>query len=118
MKYYNKIVFSKEITEQENAAFWGNEILNNLELKHTYYPIYFNSWLYDNHPNVLMALLMVAIKQCNKGISTMLDTGMKEKLASILDSIQFWKSSNWSNLLENCKSKNILEETLLLEEVR
>lgn len=118
MRYYNKKMFSKEITEQETDSFGENEILNNLDLKHTYYPIYFNSWLYDNHMNVLMALLMVAIKQCDKDINTMLETGMKEKLASILDSIQFWKSNNWSNLLESCKSKNILEEALLLEEVR
>ena len=36
----------------------------------------------------------------------------------ILDSIQFWKSSNWSDLLEKIKGKNLIEEALLLEEVR
>lgn len=118
MRYYNEKMFDKEITEQEMNAFSKNGHLNNLDLKHTYYPIYFDSWLYDNHPNALMALLMVAIKQCNKYINTMLDTGIMKKAASILDSVQFWKSSNWSNLLESCKSKSILEETLLLEEVR
>lgn len=118
MRYYNKKMFDKEITEQEINAFSKNGHLSNLELKHTYYPIYFDSWLYDNHPNALMALLMVAIKQCNKYINTMFDTGIMKKATSILDSVQFWKSSNWSNLLESFKSENILEETLLLEEIR
>lgn len=118
MRYYNKKTFNKEISEQETYAFSKNNHLNNLELKHTYSPIYFDSWLYDNHPDVLMALLMVAIKQCNKYVNTVLDTGIMKTTALILDSVQFWKSSNWSNLLENCKSKNILEETLLLEEIR
>ena len=79
MRYYNKKMFDKEITEQEINAFSKNGHLSNLELKHTYYPIYFDSWLYDNHPNALMALLMVAIKQCNKYINTMFDTGIMKK---------------------------------------
>ena len=76
MRYYNKKTFNKEISEQETYAFSKNNHLNNLELKHTYSPIYFDSWLYDNHPDVLMALLMVAIKQCNKYVNTVLDTGI------------------------------------------
>lgn len=118
MQYYNKITFNKEITEGETNAFFGNNSLGDLKLKHTYYPIYFDSWLYNNHPNVLMALLMVAIKQCDKYIDTTINVGIMEKLAVILDSIQFWKISNWNNLVESFKSKNILEETLLLEEAK
>lgn len=118
MRYYNKKAFQKEVTLQEKNAFEKNIFLNNLKLQNTYCPIYFDSWLYDNHTNALMALLMVAIKQCNKYINISLDNGIMKKVASILDSVQFWKSSNWSNLLEECETKNILEETLLLEDVR
>lgn len=118
MRYYNKKAFNKEIAEQERNAFFANVSLGNLELKHTYCPIYFNSWLYDNHINALSALLMVAIKQCDKYINTTLSTGTMKKVASILDSVQFWKNNNWSNLLESCEGKNILDEPLLLEEIR
>lgn len=118
MKYYRKKVFGKNIAGQELEAFQKNNVLRNLELKHTYLPVYFDAWLYDNHTNALMALLMVAIKQGSKFVDTQIDNEKGEIIASILDSIQFWKNSNWSNLLEKIKGKNLIEEALLLEEVR
>lgn len=118
MKYYYKKWFNKPINEKETQAFQKNNILNDLDLEHTYLPVYFNAWLYDNHTNALMALLMVAIKQSDKYVDTTLSTDNIDKLSTVLDSIQFWKNSNWSNLFEKFKGKNILDETLLLEEVR
>lgn len=118
MKYYNKKVFEKTIEEQEEVAFYKNSTLGRLQLNHTYLPIYFDAWLYDNHTNALMALLMVAIKQSNKFIDTQIGRDKGEIIASILDSVQFWKSSNWSDLLEKTKGKNLIEEALLLDEVR
>lgn len=118
MKYYHKKVFGQTIEVQEQEAFQKNKVLDTLELKHTYLPIYFDAWLYDNHTNALMALLMVAIKQGSKFVDTKIDNEKGEIIASILDSIQFWKSSNWSDLLEKTKGKNLIEEALLLEEVR
>lgn len=41
-----------------------------------------------------------------------------EIITSILDSIQFWKSSNWKSLYESLRGENIIEHALLLEEVR
>lgn len=118
MKYYHKKVFGKTIEEQELEAFQRNNVLGTLELKHTYLPIYFDAWLYDNHMNALMALLMVTIKQGSKFVDTQIENEKGEIISSILDSIQFWKSSNWSDLLEKIKGKNLIEEALLLEEVR
>lgn len=118
MKYCYKKVFEKEILEQELQSFQSNRILGNLELKHTYLPIYFNAWLYDNHINALMALLMVAIKQSGKFIDTIMSNDKLEVITAVLDSIQFWKSSNWGDLSEKLKGKNILGEALLLEDVR
>lgn len=120
MKYYNKKVFqkNKDISEWEKQAFQSNNLLGNLQLQHTYLPIYFDAWLYDNHKDAFMALLMVAIKKSGKSISTTIDAGKIEKLASIMDSIQFWKTDNWSNLVEKHKGKDILEETLLLGDIR
>lgn len=120
MKYHNKKAFQndKGISDQELKAFQANALLGDLKLQHTYLPIYFDAWLYDNHKDALMALLMVAIKKSGKSIDTTIAAGKIEKLASVMDSIQFWKSDNWSNLLEKHKDKNILEETFLLEDIR
>ena len=118
MKYYNKKVFKKGIGEEEKTAFQGNKVLGNLQLEHTYLPIYFDAWLYDNHVNALMALLMVAIKQSGKLVDTTQKKDNMASVASILDSIRFWNSSNWSNLLETTRGEDILKEALLLDEVR
>ncbi len=107
MKYHNKKVFqnNKDISEQELKAFQANALLEDLKLQHTYLPIYFDAWLYDNHADVLMALLMVAIKKSGKPIDTTIASGKIEKIASVMDSIQFLKSDNWSNLLEKHKKR-------------
>lgn len=118
MKYHYKKYFGEPTGQQETEAFQNNKILKDLELDHTYLPIYFNAWLYDNHLNPLMALLMVTIKQSGKDINTILSTDKGSKLFSVLDSFQFWNISNWSNLYEKIKGTNLLEEALLLEEVR
>ena len=61
---------------------------------------------------------MVAIKQSDNAIESKLSRDKGEIIASILDSVQFWKNSNWSNLYEKVKGENIIEKALLLEEVR
>lgn len=118
LKYYNKKVFNKEITEAEDSAFRSNKMLGGIQLSRTYLPIYFNAWLYDNHSNALMALLFVMIKQSNKYVDTNLQNNKSDKIAAVMDSIQFWKSSNWQNLKESFQEKDILSEVLLLEDVR
>ena len=118
LKYYNNKVFNKTITEEEQKAFDTNKVLGDMELAHTYLPIYFNSWLYDNHTNALMALLLIIIKHCEYSIDTTISSTRGDKLVAVMDSIQFWKSSNWRTLRETFRGKNILEEAYLLEDVR
>ena len=36
-----------------------NEMIAKMELKHSYLPIYYNAWMYDNHSDPLMSLLLV-----------------------------------------------------------
>ena len=118
MRYYNKVASNKEVTQEEKDAFENNNVLGNLKLEYTYLPIYFNSWLYDNHSNALISLLMVAIKQSEKYINAKIGTDKGDLITTIFDSLQFWKSSNWNNLYKIVQGKNILEDALLLESVR
>lgn len=43
LRYYNKKVFKKEILPEEEEAFSVNTILGNMDLQHTYLPIYYNA---------------------------------------------------------------------------
>lgn len=33
-------------------------------LEHTYFPVYYNAWLYDNHSDPLMSLILSITKVC------------------------------------------------------
>lgn len=119
LKYHYAKAFEHEISNEVNSSFEANTALgNDLQLQKTYYPIYFNAWLYDNHVDALMALLLVMIKQSDENIDTTLEPDRGEGLATILDSIQFWKCSNWNDLRQSLSGNNILSETYLLEEIR
>lgn len=118
LRYHNSTVFKKDITEYEQIAFNTNNALGGLQLKKTYFPIYFDAWLYDNHSNALMALLLVMIKQCGKSIDSIIPPEKGDILATILDSITFWNCNSWTNLREAMKGKDILSEVKFLEEIR
>lgn len=118
LRYHNKIAFKHEITEGEKQAFADNGVLGkNLHLKRTYLPIYFNAWLYDNHSDALMALLLVAIKQCNKYVDTKLKGDNGSKIVSILDALHFWNNNNWKELKKSFTDMDILSDAYFLEEV-
>ena len=118
MNYFRNLATEHEIGGREKKVFQNNHILGDLEPKYTYLPIYFDAWLYDNHTDALMALLMVMIKQSDVHTDSKLNYDKGEIITSILDSIQFWKSSNWKSLYESLRGENIIEHALLLEEVR
>ena len=113
MNYFRNLATEHEIGDREKKVFQNNHILGDLEPKYTYLPIYFDAWLYDNHTDALMALLMVMIKQSDVHIDSKLNYDKGEIITSILDSIQFWKSSNWKSLYESLRGENIIEHALL-----
>lgn len=128
LRYYNNKAFGKNITEQEQNTFGANKILGDLLLNKNYFPIYFDAWLYDNHADALMALLLVMVKQCGKRINTKIPSKISDKLVAILDSIDFWEKGKWQKsnlkmgnfraLKETMEGKDILEEVYLLEDIR
>ena len=115
LRYHNKKSFQKEISEAEIAAFSANKVLQDLQLEKTYLPIYYNAWLYDNHSNALMSLIMAMIKNCETFVDTKLSSDKGEVLTSILDSIQFWKSNNWNQLRKGmcCRKRYFIGSTFI-----
>ena len=118
LRYHNKIKFGEQLTQEESDAFDSNTTLRDLELKSIYLPVYYNAWLYDNHVNALLSLVLVAIKQSQRYIDTTLDGSLADKVSSIMDSIQFWKCGSWKELQNSFKDKDILQDAKLLEETR
>lgn len=118
LKYHNDIIRENSLNGNYEDAFNSNNTLKNLELNKLYLPIYFNAWLYDNHSDPLMALLFVAVKQCQKNINTKISTSVKEKFYAVMDSLPNNKITNWANLAEKFAGKDMLDEICLLEDVK
>lgn len=66
LKYQTMKKFSTEDTNDEldrmKVHFTGTE-LEDIDLENSYFPIYYNAWLYDNHTDPLMSLLLVISKK-------------------------------------------------------
>ena len=125
LKYLSKKILGQDISKLE--PIFSHSKLKSIELDNTYFPIYYNAWLYDCHTDPLMTLLYVLVKECGKYVSTVMDNAnIGEKLLSILSpfslSLPFLPSvqisGNLENIKENLKGKDILEEIKTAEEVR
>lgn len=118
LKYHNTVIRENYVDKNYESAFKNNTVLKNLELNKSYLPIYFNAWLYDNHSDPLMALLFVAVKQCQKNINTKITTSVTDKLCVVMDSIPINKITNWSNLVEKFTGRDMFDEICILEDVK
>lgn len=71
--------------------YFENTSLNSINLKQSYLPIYYNSWLYDNHDDPLMSLVLTIVKKSEQYLKTTLDDSVKEKVGGFF--LQFrWES--------------------------
>lgn len=115
----------KEINIEENikTAFSKNP-LGSLELEHTYFPVYYNAWLYDNHSDPLMSLILSITKVCECYCDEKLNSNaLSDKIISLMDSFSFsigcvQFGSNFGNTKEKFSGKDILSVVKTEEEIR
>lgn len=116
---------AKEINIEENVktAFSKNP-LGSLELEHTYFPVYYNAWLYDNHSDPLMSLILSITKVCECYCDEKLNSNtLSDKIISLMDSFSFsigcvQLGSNFGNTKEKFSGKDILSVVKTEEEIR
>ena len=57
-------------------------------VEHIYLPVYYNAWMYDDHNDPLMSLLLVMIKQCGGAYNTKINTkSLGERLLAVASSL-------------------------------
>lgn len=115
---------AKELNIEENVktAFSKNP-LGSLELEHTYLPVYYNAWLYDNHDDPLMSLILTISKVCELYCDTKISSTLSEKIVALMDSFSFsigciQFGSNFGNVKEKFSGKDILSIVKTEEEIR
>lgn len=55
--------------EKKVETAFSKEPLRSLELEHTYFPVYYNAWLYDNNSDPLMSLILIISKVCKRSLT-------------------------------------------------
>ena len=116
---------AKELNIEENVktAFSKNP-LGSLKLEHTYFPVYYNAWLYDNHSDPLMSLILSTTKVCECYCDEKLNSNtLSDKIISLMDSFSFsigcvQFGSNFGNAKEKFSGKDILSSVKTEEEIR
>ena len=112
------------IEEDVETAFSKNQLLGTLELEHTYFPVYYNAWLYDNHSVPLMSLILSITKACECYCDEKLNSNtLSDKIISLMDSFSFsigcvQFGSNFGNAQEKFSGKDILSAVKTEEEIR
>ena len=122
LKYLTSKKQEMNIAELE-PYFCGN-ILDQIELNHTYFPVYYNAWLYDNHSDPLMSLILNITKVCKCYCDEKLCSNtLSDKIISLMDSFSFsigcvQIGSNFENIKEKFSGKDILSAVKTEEEIR
>ena len=129
LEYQTMKNFSTDDTQGEldkMKLYFTGTTLEEIDLKHSYLPVYYNAWLYDNHADPLMLLLLVISKKSRQYIDTTRSKNLSERLGEIISSIsfglQFVKSNQMSidgqKAINAFKNVDILEEIKTAEELR
>lgn len=116
---------AKELNIEENVkTVFSKNPLGSLELEHTYFPVYYNAWLYDNHSDPLMSLILSITKVCECYCDEKLNSNtLSDKIISLMDSFSFsigcvQLGSNFGNIKEKFSGKDILSVVKTEEEIR
>ena len=119
LKYLSGKSWGLDVSELE--PYFSNSILRNIHLSKTYMPIYYNAWLYDNHDDPLMSLILTMTKESENFCDTKLDSAaIGDKIIALVDSFSLsikniQISGNLENVREKFKRNDILSSKLLMK---
>lgn len=123
LKYITSKQWGLSVDDME-VYFSQNDVLNNISLEYSYLPIYYDAWLYDNHDDPLMSLLLVIAKECKKYLNTKIDSNsVSDKVISLLDSLSitignFSVSGNLKKIKDTFEGQDILASVKTAEEIK
>lgn len=123
LNYLTRKAKKLDIEESIETAF-SKSPLGSMELEYTYCPVYYNAWLYDNHSDPLMSLILIITKACESYCDTKLSSSdLIDKLIALMNPFSisignFQIGSNFEGIKENFTNKDILSSVKTEEEIR
>lgn len=105
---------------KDMTFFFEGTALKEIELEHSYLPVYYNAWLYDSHSDPLMSLLHVVAKKSGNYVNTTTREKISDRLRKLLSafsmSIQY---KNFFQMSLDCeKISKVFENMDLLEAIK
>ncbi len=122
LNYLTRKAKKLDIEESIETAF-SKSPLGSMELEYTYCPVYYNAWLYDNHSDPLMSLILIITKVCEIYCDTKLcSSGLTDKLIALVNPFSFsignfQIGSNFEGIKGNFINKDILSSVKTEEEI-
>lgn len=112
-----KQVMGSELDENDRKveAIINTNSFENMGMENTFYPIYYNAWLYDNHKDPIFSI-MYAIYMMTK-LNLKESKSIMEKFLSAMKSFEFW-NVNPGNLIESFRNPSMLDSIKSLEETK
>lgn len=129
IKQVIKILEAKRATDNTeydelNKIIQRNQYLKVVDLEHTYLPIYYDAWLYDDHGDPLLSLLFMIVKEYSIDLDEPKKKTIKEKLATIVSGLNISVGLNngvnasiqLPNFAEMFKKGSFFEEITTVED--
>lgn len=90
----------------------NNGIINSIKLRKSYLPIYYNAWMYDNHSDPIISLLLVMTKVCKGTYETRINSEtISKKILGVLSSLPIQldglQGLNIATLIEKIRGQTI-----------
>lgn len=126
LKYLRARMLETEETPLENLEsheyLKNSDIIKKINVKRLYLPIYYNAWMYDDHNDPLMSLILVMTKQCSGTYNTNVNLeSLSEKVLTIAEALPVSiKKVNPAKIVKSIKGSNvdILEAVKTEEEIK
>ncbi len=113
LKYFRAKMMETEEKPLKNLESYEylkeSEAIKLTNVEHLYLPVYYNAWMYDDHNDPLMSLLLVMTKQCGGSYNTNINMkSLGERLMTVASSLPISiKKINPAMIVKNIQDGNM-----------
>lgn len=99
-------------------SFFQNTCLRSVVLNKSYFPVYYNAWLYDNHDDPLLSLVLTIVKTTEVYLNTTPDKTVKEHVSELIEGFSVSIGNMQLNPFSKSTEKDILSSVKTAEQIR
>lgn len=98
--------------------FFQKTCLRSVALNKSYFPVYYNAWLYDNHDDPLLSLVLTIVKTTEVYLNTTPDKTVKENVGELIKGFSVSIGNLQLNPFSKSTEQDILSSVKTAEQIR